>query len=120
MSDHLQQAIRQILSHHRHLMTESERRADRAFVYQSQLDAADHGRPTGDAQDAMDEALEDAAAEMLFQKGRERFLIDMAQRIMAEHGPTLPRCGACGQVFKTPNPRDCFDCDMHGSRTMNS
>ena len=110
MGRNCDQMIRRILREHRDLMTEEERRADRAFTFQERADSAIDPTVTAQMSKAIQEALRDEAARQLFQKGRRRFLEDMTQRVLAEHGPSLPRCEACGEVLKQPNPRDCFDC----------
>jgi len=105
------QIIRRILRDHRDLMTEAERCADRAFLFQEQADSAGDPAKAEELSRAVEEALRDDAARALFAKGRQCFLEGMAQRVLAEHGPSLPRCEACGHVLKQPNPRDCFDCN---------
>lgn len=111
MPDKLDDVIRRILREYRHLMTEAERRADRAFGFSAKLpgcgDPAEAARMTA----AVDDALADPEAAALHAKGRQRFLRDVAERILAQHGPILPRCDACGGVLKSPHPKQCFDCD---------
>lgn len=111
MGSNRDQIIRRILREHRNLMTEAERCADRAFAFQEKADSAPDPDKCAEMSTAIEEALRDAAAEQLYRKGRQRFLEDMTERILAEHGPELPRCEACGHVLKQPNPRDCFDCN---------
>ncbi len=105
------QIIRRILREHRHLMTEAERRADRAFSFQDRADSAPDAAKKAEMSNAAQEALGDATSRELFEKGRQRFLEDMSHRVLAEHGPDLPRCEACGHVLKQPSPKDCFDCN---------
>jgi hypothetical protein len=104
------QIVRRILRDHRHLMTEAERRADRAFAFQGRADAETNPLMVAEMSNSVTQALSDDDVRELYQKGRARFLEDMTQRVLAEHGPRLPRCEACGEVLKQPNPRDCFDC----------
>lgn len=111
MLDDLDEAACKILRDYRHLMTEAERRADRAFYYQAKLVQGDDASGVGQLRAAMEQALEDPAAADLFHRGRERFLRLLARRVLAEHRDELPRCSACGMAFKTPNPKLCFDCD---------
>ncbi len=111
MTDELDEVIRQILQDYRHLMTEAERRADRAFVFQEKMQEADDPQVVAKMTAAMREALEDRNAEILFEKGRECFLRDVARRVVAKHGATLPRCDTCGAVLKTPKAKECFACD---------
>jgi hypothetical protein len=111
MAHDLDEVIAKIMQDYRHLMTEAERRADRAYVFQQQMHNAGDARAAAEMEAAMRQALEDPAAAELFERGRERFLQDVARRVVAEHGATLPRCGSCGGVLKTPNPKRCFDCD---------
>ncbi len=111
MSHELGNVIGQLVRNYRHLMTEAERRADRAFVFQRSgqmaADAVEAARFTA----ATRQALADPEAAALFEKGRDRFLEDVAGRILAEHPEELPRCVQCGAHLKTPNPKQCFDCD---------
>lgn len=111
MAGNRDQIARRILREFRHLMTESERRADRAFTFQSRSQNDPISRDSKEMSTAVDDALSEPAARQLFEKGRTQFLEDMVQRILAEHGPELPRCEACGHVLKQPSPKDCFDCN---------
>ncbi len=111
MASHREQITRRILREYRDLMTETERRADRAFAFQQRADLASDPTRRAELSTAVAEALVDAAVLTLYQKGRQRFLEDMTQRVLSEHGPDLPRCVACGEVLKQPNPKDCFDCN---------
>lgn len=111
MGSNRDQIVRRILQDHRHLMTEAERRADRAFAFQERADLATDPPTVAEMSTAVKQALSDDGVRELYRKGRARFLEDMAQRVLAEHGPCLPRCEACGEVLKQPNPRDCFDCN---------
>jgi len=107
-------AIAAILREHRHLMHEAERRADRAFFFQQKADGCDEPQQKALMLANRDEALNDPAATALFQKGRQRFGLDLAQRVIDEHWGRLPRCEACGVLFRRPSPKSCFDCDIHG------
>jgi hypothetical protein len=111
IGENLDEVVRQILSGHRHLMTEAERRADRAFYYQEKLDAEAEAAAAAELTASLEQALDDPIARSLFKKGRARFLREMARRIVAEDAPQLPRCSACGAAFKKPHPKTCFDCD---------
>lgn len=111
MGSRRDQIIRRILREHRDLMTEAERCADRAFSFQKRAESTKDPALQTEMSNAAEEALRDEAARELFNKGRTLFLESMAHRVLAEHGPTLPRCEACGEVLKRPNPRDCFDCN---------
>ncbi len=111
MAGHREQITRRILREFRNLMTETERRADRAFAFQQRVDLAADPARRAELSTVVAEALGDAAVLALYQKGRLRFLDDMTQRVLSEHGPDLPRCAACGEVLKQPNPKDCFDCN---------
>lgn len=116
--ENLDDAIRQILSRYRHLMTEAERRADRAFYFQGKIRPDSQPAETAERTASAEEALDDPVAQGLFKKGRERFLREMARRIVAEHGDQLPRCAACGAVFRSPNPKTCFDCAIIPAQSL--
>ncbi|MHB8901712.1 MAG: hypothetical protein ACYC6Y_23400 [Thermoguttaceae bacterium] len=105
------QMARRILKEYRHLMTEAERCADRAFNFRQRADVAQDPDLRDEMSAAFARAIRNPAAEALYRKGRQSFLDDMAHRILAEHAPDLPRCEACGEALKQPNPRDCFDCN---------
>lgn len=111
MLNDLDDAACKILRDYRHLMTEAERRADRAFYYQAQIAKGEDAGGVESLRAALEQSLEDPLAADFFQRGRERFLRLMARRVLAEHREELPRCSACGMAFKTPNPKLCFDCD---------
>ena len=102
------EVIEQILRNFRHLMTESERRADRAFFQASPRDSGHVAQAIAEV--ALSLADDPRAAE-LFKKGRPWFLKTMARRIVAEHGDMLPKCCQCGSVLKSPSPKRCFACD---------
>jgi len=110
MNEDLDGVIRQILQNYRHLMTESERRADRAFIFQARLQAEAAPSTTPAMTAAMEQALADPVAAEFLRRGRARFLQDVARRIIAEHGQSLPRCARCGGVLKAPT-KHCFTCD---------
>lgn len=111
IGENLDEVVRQILGQCRHLMTEAERRADRAFYYQEKIDADAASASQAELMTLRDQALDEPIARSLFKKGRQRFLREMARRIVAENSSELPRCTACGAAFKKPNPKTCFDCD---------
>lgn len=99
------EVIRQIFAHYRHLMTESERRADRAFMLQASV------KDSAGAAAALRQAESDPRAAELFRKGRAQFLKIVARRVVAEHGHVLPKCSQCGAALKRPSPKQCFACD---------
>ena len=112
MTDDVDELAHRILRDYRHLMTESERKADRAFVFQGPIDASSDPAETARLNAAVQQSLADPVAKELFALGRERFLAELVRRILAEHHETLPRCGQCGGYLKTPHPKKCFDCDF--------
>jgi hypothetical protein len=111
MLNDFDEAACKILRDYRHLMTEAERRADRAFFYQAKIAKEDNQGSVEQMQEAMEQALNDPLAAEHFERGRRRFLQILARRVLAEHEHELPRCMACGEVFKTPNPKQCIACD---------
>lgn len=110
MDEDLAAIVAQVLRSYRHLMTESERRADRAFAFAARLESTTDEQVRAEAEAALRQALADPLAAELFQKGWGRFLEDLAQRVLAEHSHVLPRCSQCGAVLRQPNPKTCFDC----------
>lgn len=111
MDPNLEQITCRILREYRHLLTESERRADRAFYCQARIDRGVPPEGLEPLIAARDEALLDPVADEFFRRGRDWFLEQIARRVLAEHGESLPKCPACGQPLRTPNPKHCFGCD---------
>ncbi len=66
MGSNRDQITRRILQEHRHLMTEAERRADRAFAFQERADSATAPSKSVELSRAVQEALGDTAAEELY------------------------------------------------------
>jgi hypothetical protein len=102
------EVVENILRNYRHLMTESERRADRAFFQAAQHPPGNIEHGSSDVARAL---ADDPRAAELFKKGRPQFLKTMARRILAEHAAILPRCGQCGGILKSPSPKRCVACD---------
>ena len=96
---------------YRHLMTEFELRADRAFVYDLKM------RGTSDnwLSNKKSELLADPQAAEHFSKGRERFLSDVVQRLAREHATEIVRCQRCNHILRTQNAKQCLHCgfDWH-------
>ena len=112
MSDELADAIAHIFRSLRHLMTEAERRADRALVLDAKLKQPTDPAAAAELQAAIRQALSDPLAGELFRRGRERFFVEVARRIISQHPEELPRCAQCGEFFKSPSPKRCFTCDF--------
>ncbi|WP_425396906.1 hypothetical protein [Aeoliella sp.] len=94
---------------YRHLMTESELRANQALIY----DIKSKGDTWLD--ERRDQLLATLEAAELFRKGRDQFLSDLMQRLLTDHPNEIVRCEKCGHIVRTAKAKQCLRCghDWH-------
>ena len=115
MADELDDEALYVVRNYRHLMTPAEGRADRAFLFEAKMLGSAGASTSEHMAEKLKETLTDFETVQLFQKGRSRFLRDVAQRIKTECNQSLTRCARCGGILRTPKAQQCLRCgyDWH-------
>jgi hypothetical protein len=105
-----------VFHHYGHLLTESERRADRRFLLRGKAD----GYGDGDIEridsyfdpSVLGDRTDDHVVEGYLRMGYEKFVHQAGERILHEHGDAvvLNRCPQCSRIAATPQSRYCSSC----------
>lgn len=98
-----------------HLLTASEKLAQRAFVYNAKVQHSKSTDLDTLLAERRDLALADPQVLQHFRKGRHRFLSDVVKRTLHEHANEIARCEKCNAVLRTPLANQCLQCghDCH-------
>ena len=98
-----------------HLMTDAERRAERAFFFHLKMQGSELARADKILAQRKKECLADPVAAKHFRKGRPRFLDDVLERMLSEHADEIVRCDKCDGILRTPKAKQCLYCghDWH-------
>lgn len=100
--------------HCQHLMTDIERRADRAGMAAIKADAAEQGGSHSLAKAVRERwgSAGDAEGGMALAAGYEAFRERVTHRLLSDAAvrAMINRCPACGRVVRTPLARQCLWC----------